>query len=545
MARRVGRGDGTLKTAPWLRWIWLGPAAFLLVFLAVPLAALASRVWDPESVAQLLDGPTWRIAALASVQAGLSTVLALAIGLPIASVVSRYRFRGRALAQALVTVPFVLPTVVVALAFRSLFGPSAPQGLAVVIVAHAYINLAVVVRIVGARWSQHDDRYETVARALGATRLRAFVTVTIPMLRASIASSAGVVFIFSFTSLGIVLVLGDSTTRTLESQVLRQTSVLLDFPGAIATAVIQLLLVCTVLAIGAIVTRRAPTERPLSPTLRPLPRSALGRVSVLAVAGIACALVLAPVLALVLASFTSNGALTLDWWRSLGSIDAGTTRIGSPLSALATSLAFAAIAGTIASLIGAMAAISLITHRVGRITALAAIVPLGVSAATLGLGTLLAFGRPPFDLRATGLLVPLAHSLVAVPLVVAVVAPALRAADPRTQIVAASLGAHPTRAFATAYGPILRVVMLAAGGLAAAVSLGEFGAASFLARAGDPTVPIQIVRLLGRPGPQSYGVAASLAVVLVILTLALVLVIDRAGRGWRQSSGRTSEAGLA
>ncbi len=525
MARRVGRGDGTLKTAPWLRWIWLGPAAFLLLFLAVPLAALASRVWDPESVARLLDGPTWRIAALASVQAGLSTVLALAIGLPIAAVVSRYRFRGRALAQALVTVPFVLPTVVVALAFRSLFGPSAPQGLAVVIVAHAYINLAVVVRIVGARWSQHDDRYETVARTLGATRLRAFVTVTIPMLRASIASSAGVVFIFSFTSLGIVLILGDSTTRTLESQVLRQTSVLLDFPGAVATALIQLLLVCTVLAIGAIVTRRAPTERTLPPTLRPLPRSAIGRVSVLAVAGTACALVLAPVLALVLASFTSNGALTFDWWRSLGSIDAGTTRIGSPLSALATSLAFAAIAG--------------------RITALAAIVPLGVSAATLGLGTLLAFGRPPFDLRATGLLVPLAHSLVAVPLVVAVVAPALRAADPRTQIVAASLGAHPTRAFATAYGPILRVVMLAAGGLAAAVSLGEFGAASFLARAGDPTVPIQIVRLLGRPGPQSYGVAASLAVVLVILTLTLVLLIDRAGRGWRQSSGRTSEDGVA
>ena len=210
MARHVGRGDGTLKTAPWLRWIWLGPAAFLLVFLAVPLAALASRVWDPESVARLLDGPTWRIAALASVQAGLSTVLALAIGLPIASVVSRYRFRGRALAQALVTVPFVLPTVVVALAFRSLFGPSAPQGLAVVIVAHAYINLAVVVRIVGARWSQHDDRYETVACTLGATRLRAFVTVTIPMLRASIASSAGVVFIFSFTSLSPV----PSWTRT-------------------------------------------------------------------------------------------------------------------------------------------------------------------------------------------------------------------------------------------------------------------------------------------------------------------------------------------
>jgi thiamine transport system permease protein len=545
MAHHVGRGDGTLKTAPWLRWIWLGPAAFLLVFLVIPLATLASHVWDPEGAARLLDGPTWRIAALASVQAALSTVLALAVGLPIAAVVSRYRFRGRAFAQALVTVPFVLPTVVVALAFRSLVGPSAPQGLAIVVCAHAYINLAVIVRIVGARWSQHDDRYETVARTLGASPFRAFVTVTLPMLRTSIASSAGVVFVFCFTSLGIVLILGDSTTRTLESQVLRQTSVLLDFPGAAATAVVQLVLVSVVLAIGYATTRRAQVERPLPPTLRPLPRSTRGRVAVHSVAAATYLLVLTPVMALVLASITRDGGLTLDWWGSLGSIDAGTTRIGSPIAALGTSLAFACIAGTIASLIGAMAAIALITHRVGRITALIAIVPLGVSAATLGLGTLLAFGRPPFDFRATGLLVPLAHSLVAVPLVVAVVAPALRAADPRTQIVAASLGARPTRAFATAYGPILRVVMLAAGGLAAAVSLGEFGAASFLARAGDPTLPIQIVRLLGRPGPQSYGAAASLAVLLVVLTLAIVLVIDRAGRNWRQGPAGLGREGIS
>jgi thiamine transport system permease protein len=156
-------------------------------------------------------------------------------------------------------------------------------------------------------------------------------------------------------------------------------------------------------------------------------------------------------------------------------------------------------------------------------------VPLGVSAATLGLGTLLAFGRPPLDLRASGLLVPIAHALVAVPLVVAVVTPALRGTNARAVAVAASLGARPSRAFLTVYGPVLRVVMLASAGLAAAVSLGEFGAASFLTRAGAPTVPVQIVRLLGRPGDQSYGVAAVLAVVLVILTLTIVLLVDRLG----------------
>ncbi len=95
--------------------------------------------------------------------------------------------------------------------------------------------------------------------------------------------------------------------------------------------------------------------------------------------------------------------------------------------------------------------------------------------------------------------------------------------------VASTLGARATRAFLTAYGPVLRVVIVGSAALAGAVSLGEFGAATFLGRAAGPTVPVQIVRLLGRPGEQSLGVAAALAVVLVGLTLVLVLIVDRLG----------------
>jgi thiamine transport system permease protein len=202
---------------------------------------------------------------------------------------------------------------------------------------------------------------------------------------------------------------------------------------------------------------------------------------------------------------------------------------------LGTSIAYAIVCAIVACVVGGLAAIAVLTHGRTRVISLLAIVPLGISSATLGLGTLLAFGRPPMDLRGSGLLVPIAHSLVAVPLVVAVVAPALRGTDGRVLAVASSLGAKPTRAFLTAYGPVLRVVMLASAGLACAVSLGEFGAASFLARAGSPTVPVQIVRLLGRPGEQSYGAAAVLAVILVTLTLALVLLVDRvSGTGRRR-----------
>ena len=515
----------------WLRWAWVVPAAFLVAFLAIPLASLGRQVISPGTVGYLFDPLPWQVAGLASGQAIVSTLLALAIGLPMANVLTRYRFWGRRWALALATVPFVLPTVVVALAFRALLGGSLGSGFAIVVLAHAYLNLAVVVRIVGARWVTIDPRMDLTARSLGAGPWTAFRTVTWPALRPAIASAAAIVFVFSFTSLGVVLLIGDSSTRTLESLVLRQTSILLDFQGAAVSAAIQALVVGSVLVLAARhrAAQRGGSARPMR-LIRPRGRSSLA-VGVVATA--AAVIVLAPVLALVWASLRSSSGWTLAWWSGLfgpNTIDAGSTRIGSPLSAMARSLTFAIATGAVAAVVGGLAAVSVLTGRIGRAFAIATALPLGISAATLGLGTLLAYGRPPLDLRATGLLVPIAHALIAVPLVVAVATPTLRATDPRLVTVAANLGARPTRAWWTGYGPALRTVMVAAGGLACAVSLGEFGAASFLARADGPTVPLVIARLLGRPGEASFGVAAALAVVLVIMTTTLVAAVDRGGR---------------
>ena len=349
------------------------------MFLAYPLITLMRTIaadTDPgEALARLGSATIWQVTALAAVQALASTVLAIAVGLPIANVVSRYRFRGRAFAQAMVTVPFVLPTVVVALAFRSLVGSGVPQGFLLVVVAHAYVNLAVVARIVGSQWAQHDSDYENVARTLGASRWRAFVDVTLPSLRPAIASSAAVVFVFSFTSLGIVLLLGDTSTRTLESQILRQTSILLDFPGAAATAIVQLLLVSGVLVAGALAGRRSPTRRMRPVDLRPLPASPVARAGVRATVIASYVIVLAPVLALVASSLRVGGRWQLDWWQSIGSIDAGTTRIGSPLGALGTSIGFAAVTALVAGVIGGLAAIAVVAPGRTRIVALVAMCP--------------------------------------------------------------------------------------------------------------------------------------------------------------------------
>ena len=513
----------------WVKRAWVVPVVFFSAFLLYPLIVLTQTALTTETFDSLTSSGPWRIALIATVQSLMSVGLSLALGLPIAGVLTRYRFPGRTFLWALVTVPFVLPTVVVALGFQSLLGGILEPGILLVVLAHAYINIAVVVRIVGAQWSAINSQQLIVARTLGSNPWRVFWTVTVPHLKPSILASSCVVFVFSFTSLGIITILGDgTTTRTLEQTILRQSSVLLDFPGALASAILQLLVVSAALFIAARSRGAALTLRTGNSTQGnnlKFASTPTERTWVTVIAIVTAIFVIAPIASIAIDSFTSRDGFTLTWWESIPQASDTFSRLGSPLSALTLSLIIAAFTALIAAFVGGAAAIAVMGRN--PLIAFLSLIPLGLSAATVGLGTLLAFGRPPIDLRSTGLLIPIAHALVAVPLVVAIAAPVLRAADPRRMIVASSLGASRNRAWWTAYGGLTRTVMLAAGGLAGAVSLGEFGAASFLARADSPTVPLQIAKLLSRPGEQAYATATVLSVVLILATLALMLTVDR------------------
>jgi thiamine transport system permease protein len=157
-------------------------------------------------------------------------------------------------------------------------------------------------------------------------------------------------------------------------------------------------------------------------------------------------------------------------------------------------------------------------RRVMRTVDAAFMLPLGVSAVTVGFGFLITLNRPPLDLRSSWLLIPIAQAMVALPLVVRTLLPTLRAIDPRLHEAAATLGAGPARVVATIDTPFaLRGLGLALG-FAFATSLGEFGATSFLARPDRPTLPVVIFQLIGRPGPENFGMAMAASVVLAVLT---------------------------
>ena len=520
----------------------LVPLVFLAVFFAYPVVSIVGRGLAPDWRLDL--DPIGKVVTDASLrhivwftvwQATVSTVLTLAIALPGAYVLARFEFAGRRVIRALVTVPFVLPTVVVGSAFAGLLGPGGPlaglgldQTVWAILIAHVFFNYAVVVRTVGGLWSHLDPRPEEAARMLGAGRMRAFREVTLPALRPAIATAAAIVFLFTFTSFGVILILGGARYSTLETEIYRQTAQLLNLPLAAALTLVQLLAVVVLLLVtGWIEGRRnvALRLRAATETAR-RPRTASARALLASNLAVMFLLLGVPLLVLVERSIHPPGGYGLDFYRALGEVHAGSTLFVAPVDAITNSLRFAAAATAIAVVVGGCGAFALASSRRRGLDALLAL-PLGVSAVTVGFGFLIALDHAPFDFRASSWLVPIAQALVAIPFVVRIMTPVLRAIDPRLREAAATLGASPARVWREVDLPIVARAALVAAGFAFAISLGEFGATVFIVRPDAPTLPVLVYRLLGQPGPQNFGGAMAASVILMALTLVAILGIER------------------
>ena len=657
--RARGRGDGL---GPWWLVAAVLPVAFLLVFFAWPVAAMLWRgiggdadaftgAVDLTAFGQTLARErTWRILGQTLGMAAAGTVVSVALGLPTAFVLHRRRIPGRAVLRALVLVPFVLPTVVVGVAFRALLAPGGPLGFTgldqtttAVVLAMVFFNVSVVVRQVGALWNALDPRQTEAARTLGASPWRAFRTVTLPQLAPAIAASAALVFLFCASAFGIVQTLGRPGYGTLESEIWVQTSVYLDLRTAAVFSVLQFAVVLAAVVVSGVTAAR--TQRALR--LRETPPARLTRADAVPVAVMLAvvALVVAPILTLVVRSFHTRHGCGLGNYRLL-STSAGSGFVGgsTPAQALEQSLRVAvdatlvtlvvavplallltrpfrsraalaaqraldgalllplgvsavpvavmlavvalvvapiltlvvrsfhtrhgwglgnyrllstsagsgfvggstpaqaleqslrvAVDATLVTLVVAVPLALLLTRPFRSRAALAAqraldgalLLPLGVSAVTVGFGFVVSLRAAFPELAASGVLVPLAQAVVALPLAVRALVPVLAAVDPRLREAARTHGAGPWRVLATVDGPFLARGVGVAAGFAFAVSLGEFGATSFLASQSAPTLPVLIARLLGRPGADNYGMALAAATVLAVLSAGIMLVCER------------------
>ena len=529
----VGRVDGhraPLSGRGWRALTYGVPLAFLAAFFLYPLAAIIERglsgAGDPP-LDVLSDPLTREVVWFTAWQALASTVLTIAIALPASYVLGRYRFRGRELVGALVVVPFVLPTVVVALAFLAVLPEPLERGWAPILVAHAFFNVAVVVRIVGTFWSSLDRRVTEAAATLGAQPAARFREITLPLLAPALAAAAAIVFLFSFTSFGIVLILGGPRYATIEAEIYNQAVRLFDLRAAAVLSLVQLACVVAAVWVATRLERRLVSPGPMRSereTLRRV-RTTRDRLVVgLSLGGLALFVGL-PLAVLVERSLAAGDGYGLDAYRALGRPTS--VLLVAPWEAVVNSIVYASAATVVAVVVGGLAAFAVADTRGPRMLDGLVLLPLGVSAVMLGLGFLIAFDTDPLDFRAAPWIVPVAQALVAIPFVVRIVAPTLRSIDPHQREAAALLGASPGRVRREIDLPIVSRGLAVAAGFAFAISLGEFGATVFLARPDRPTLPVAIFRFLGRPGEQNVAQAYALAVVLMAVTIVSVLAVER------------------
>jgi thiamine transport system permease protein len=549
---------------PHLLFLFL-PLLFLALFYFYPLVSILTLSLAPEgrpdlaALARLASSSYYsKTLWFTTWQAALSTLLTVILGLPGAYVFSRYIFPGKSLLQALITIPFVLPTVVVAVAFTALLGPQGRLNLALmallgldrppldlegslaaILLAHVFYNVVLVVRMVGAHWANLDPTLVEAARMLGAGRFRAFRAVTLPLLGPSLGAAALLTFIFCFTSFGVVLLLGGGHYATLEVEIYYRTVYLFDLPLAAALAMAQILLTFGLMSAYSRIQLRLGVPQMLRPrrVTQRRPRTAVewgllaGSLAPLLV------LLLCPLAALVERSLTVRGGEGLAHYRALFANPRGSVFYVPPVAAARNSLLFALATVALSLLLGVLVAVAVARRGGGRASSRFSVLarlmdplfmlPLGTSAVTLGLGYIVALDEPPLNLRASPVLLVLAHTLVALPFVVRSVLPALRSIHPRLREAATMLRASPWQVWREVDLPIVARAVAVAAVFAFTISLGEFGATALIYRPQFPTMPVAIYRLLGRPGIANYGQALAMSTLLMVVCVAGFLGIER------------------
>ena len=553
--------------------IWL-PILFFVLFYFYPLGTIFKESFFDDgqlqlgALSNLLVTPHYRQVLWFTLwQAAFSTLLVLLLALPGAYVFARYRFRGKQTIRTISTLPFVLPTIVVANAFLALigtrgilnsalmnwFGFSSPPinlqfTIWAILLAHVFFNYSVALRIISSAWQNLGTDLGEAAQMLGASPRRVFWTVTLPLLQPSIMAAAVLVFVFCFTSFGVVLILGGPRYATLEVEIYRQAVNLFNLPVAAALSIFQILFTFVFMVLYT--RHQAADSRPLElksvEAIEKPVRTWRDRFIVGGNLLLMLLLLGLPLAALVLRSLQGMEGWTLRYYSELFVNRQDSIFFVPPAEAIFNSTAFALTTVLLATLLGLISAWFLAgrdtelgpapeqVRFVSRLQRVARplldpmfMLPLATSAVTLGFGFILALNRPPLNLRRSLLLVPIAHTLVALPFVIRSVLPAIRRINPRLREAAATLGADPQHVLLQVDWPLIRRALLVGAVFAFTISMGEFGATVFVARPQTPTMPVAIYRFLGQPGSLNYGQAMAMSCLLMAVCAVGFVLIER------------------
>jgi thiamine transport system permease protein len=500
------------------------PLGFLLVFLGFPMFKLLSGAFSSAALWAVLENPYYRSRLLFTFQnAGVSMLVTVLLGVPVAVVFAKYDFRAKRLLEAVLTLPFVVPTIVVAMGFNALFGSNGLTGLnlsgspLLILLANVFYNFALVVRIVSSYLGTLDIDLEDAARSEGASAWQVFLHITLPIARPAILASSALVFLYCFASFGVPLLLGAGQFNTLEVEIWQSVSNQLNLAQASALALVQLLVTFA----ASLVYTRTQTDSSLALEFNAKRPHAKGfaRVTLIVCVVFTLMLTLAPMLALLRSALFDQNGLTFQFFTNAFNVGDGLSDVPITL-ALENAALFVMLTLLLAVPLGLLYALATQFTR-SRILEALSLLPLMTSATLLGVGYIITYPNLTANL---GLLI-VAYTMGAYPFITRSVLPALRALPLEILEAARVSGATEVQVFWFITLPLLRPALSTGVAFAFASVIGEFSVTLVLSRPEWATLTTIIYGKLGRPG--QLNEASAVAVMLLLLTTIGFLVLDR------------------
>lgn len=544
------------------------PLAFLAVFFYFPLLSILKEgLLDAPGhltfqyiLATIEDPYNRRVIFFTIKQALYSTLLTFVLGLPGAYLVTKFDFFGKSLLKAITTVPFVLPSIIVSLGFIILFGNNGLlnrglmqifnldtpplrilYSLKAIVLAHAFYNFPLVVRLVSAVWSSIDPKIEDAARSLGAREVSVFWYVTLPMILPGIAASLALTFIFSFMSFAVVLVLGGVKYATIEVNIYTLMTVILDYKMGSALAIVQSLFSLSFMFFYAkVLETGSRTHKVAVETLASKPKLFASIRDLFTWRGlclvayflIVFVVIIGPLLSVLFFSVIQHEGgqtiVSLKAYYKIFTIPYNPILGTTPLKSIQNSLFFGMMTVFFALPLGVSIAFLLTRNDFPLKNLFDALVmlPLGISSVSLGLGYVRSFHKPPLMITGTWYAIVFAHTIIAYPFVIRSVLPILKKMKHTLVEAAMSLGATRLRAFFLIELPIVKPGIIVGATFAFAISIGELGATYMLYHPKLTTMPISIYRFLSS---HDLVGASAMGMILIAVCTLLFICIEKTG----------------
>lgn len=559
----LSNGQKVLRNEYFSRWILVRilllftVITFILLFFYIPVFGVLKGAFLGKSgsfsfgnIRDVITTPyNRRVILFTFEQALLSTFFAVLLGFPGAYLLAKVNFPGKSAVKAVSMIPFVLPSILVVLGFVIFFGNNGYlnraammilgadkppfrilYSLKAIILAHSFYNFPIAMRILSSLWEKMSSNQQNAAFSLGANRGTAFFTVTLPQLMPALISAAGIIFLFCFSSFAVILVLGGGPAySTMEVEIYRLAKVSLNLGAASSLAVIGIFF--SLIFMFLIIHLQKKTSEAEEMTTVPGPKEIERPGIFSAYTVLILFLVAAPILSVIIKSFqmpvtrAGSEVLSLHWYQKLflGGSGSGVT------AAIRNSIVFALSSGAIAIPVGTILSYFSVKNWIGNRTITSILdslfmLPMIVSSVMLGLGYMLLTNSFPDKFSDSGILIIIAHSILAYPFIIRSVTGVLRKIKPSLTHAASSMGASPAAVFLTIELPLIKNALLTGAAFAFALSIGELNATILLAGKGTTTIPVAIYRLIG--SYNFYG-ACALGTVLIIITVILFILLDR------------------